>query len=93
MHDAEGPTVVWARRFAHIWVEGEISNYRPASSGHLYFSLKDTDAVLSAVMFRSRAQRLKFEPADGVLVRAHGNISVYPKRGNYQIICESLTTA
>ncbi len=74
----------------NVTVEGEISNWRPASSGHCYFSLKDEDALLSVVMFRSRLASLSFQPADGLKVRATGNISVYPKRGNYQLICESL---
>jgi exodeoxyribonuclease VII large subunit len=74
----------------NVTVEGEISNWRPASSGHCYFSLKDEEALLSVVMFRSRLAALSFQPADGLKVRATGNISVYPKRGNYQLICESL---
>jgi exodeoxyribonuclease VII large subunit len=74
----------------NVTVEGEISNWRPASSGHCYFSLKDEEALLSAVMFRGRLATLSFQPADGLKVRATGNISVYPKRGNYQLICESL---
>ena len=79
--------------FGRVQIEGEISNFRPASSGHLYFSLKDNDAVIQAVMFRGRAMRLDFQPADGHLVIATGNVSVYAKRGNYQIICESLQIA
>jgi exodeoxyribonuclease VII large subunit len=74
----------------NVTVEGEISNWRPASSGHCYFSLKDEEALLSVVMFRSRLASLNFQPADGLKVRATGNISVYPRRGNYQLICESL---
>jgi len=74
----------------NVTVEGEISNWRPASSGHCYFSLKDEEALLSVVMFRSRLASLSFQPADGMKVKATGNISVYPKRGNYQLICESL---
>jgi exodeoxyribonuclease VII large subunit len=74
----------------NVTVEGEISNWRPASSGHCYFSLKDEEALLSVVMFRSRLAALSFQPADGMKVTATGNISVYPKRGNYQLICESL---
>jgi exodeoxyribonuclease VII large subunit len=74
----------------NVTVEGEISNWRPASSGHCYFSLKDEEALLSVVMFRSRLAALSFQPADGMKVQATGNISVYPKRGNYQLICESL---
>jgi exodeoxyribonuclease VII large subunit len=79
--------------FFGITVEGEISNFRPSSTGHLYFSLKDDQAVLSAVMFKNRIFGLTFKPADGMVVRATGNISVYAKRGNYQLICESLQKA
>jgi exodeoxyribonuclease VII large subunit len=79
--------------FPDVSVQGEISNYRPASSGHLYFTLKDRDSILSAVMFRGRAEGLRFTPADGILVRARGPISVYAKRGSYQLICESLERA
>jgi exodeoxyribonuclease VII large subunit len=74
-------------------IEGEISNCRPASSGHLYFTLKDAGAVIQAVMFRTRLRQAGFEPGDGMLVRVRGNISVYPQRGNYQIICETMELA
>lgn len=76
--------------FPYVCVEGEISNFRPASSGHLYFSLKDRDALIQAVMFRGKAMALRFQPADGLLVRVRGALSVYPARGNYQVICESM---
>lgn len=79
--------------FRGVAIEGEISNFRPASSGHLYFTLKDAESMIQAVMFRSRAERLAFTPEDGQLVIARGNISVYPRRGNYQIICDSLELA
>lgn len=79
--------------FSDVAVEGELSNVRPSSTGHLYFTLKDNDAVLSGVMFRSRARSLTFRPEDGQVVIARGNISVYAKRGTYQIICESLEQA
>ena len=79
--------------YAGVEVEGEISNFRPSGAGHLYFTLKDENAALSAVMFRGRANRLDFQPEDGQLVIASGNISVYEKRGVYQIICERLKKA
>ena len=79
--------------FPSVRIEGEISNFRPSSTGHLYFTLKDSRAMISAVMFRSRASRLSFQPEDGQLVIASGSISVYEKRGNYQIICDKLTKA
>lgn len=73
-----------------VVVEGEISNYRPASSGHLYFTLKDEDSQIQAVMFRGDAVRLDFKPADGQMVTIHGRVTVYAKRGNYQIICTAM---
>jgi len=79
--------------FPAITVEGEISNCRPSSTGHLYFTLKDRDAMLQAVMFRNRRGYLNFEPADGMLVVVRGAISVYAQRGNYQIICEAMSVA
>jgi exodeoxyribonuclease VII large subunit len=79
--------------FPNVLVEGEISNCRPAASGHLYFTLKDAGALIQAVMFRAKQRGLGFEPRDGMLVRARGNISVYPQRGNYQIICEGMELA
>ncbi len=79
--------------FPWVTVQGEISNFRPASSGHWYFSLKDQEAVLSIVMFRGRQEALRFTPADGMLVRAAGSVSVYARRGSYQLICESLAKA
>jgi exodeoxyribonuclease VII large subunit len=79
--------------FSKVAVEGEISNCRPASSGHLYFTLKDGGAVIQAVMFRMKQRGLGFEPQDGMLVRVRGNVSVYPQRGNYQIICEGMELA
>ena len=79
--------------YGNVKIEGEISNFRPSSTGHLYFTLKDNDAVISAVMFRGRAAGLDFRPEDGQLVVATGNISVYAKRGTYQIICNSLQKA
>jgi exodeoxyribonuclease VII large subunit len=79
--------------FPDVVIQGEISNFRPSSSGHCYFSLKDLEAVISVVIFRNRIEGLRFQPADGMLVRARGGISVYPKRGSYQLICETLQRA
>jgi exodeoxyribonuclease VII large subunit len=79
--------------FPDVMIEGEISNCRPASSGHLYLTLKDAGAVIQAVMFRTRLRQVAFEPGDGMLVRVRGNVSVYPQRGNYQIICETMELA
>ncbi|MBL8968905.1 MAG: exodeoxyribonuclease VII large subunit [Spirochaetaceae bacterium] len=79
--------------FPAVTVEGEITNCRPASSGHLYFSLKDRQSMLQAVMFRYRTRGLGFEPTDGMLVRARGAITVYAARGQYQLLCEGLERA
>ncbi len=81
------------KRFSLVTVTGEISNCRPASSGHLYFSLKDNNAVLSAAMFRGQLSRLSFVPKDGQKVTITGNISLYEPRGSYQIICHSMLHA
>jgi exodeoxyribonuclease VII large subunit len=71
--------------FLDVWVEGEISNLKPASSGHLYFSLKDNKAQIAAVVFRNDARLLRFRPQDGMKVLARGSLRVYPPRGSYQI--------
>jgi exodeoxyribonuclease VII large subunit len=68
-----------------IWVAGEISNFRAPGSGHLYFTLKDETATLSAVMFQREAKRVGFALADGQAVLARGTITVYEARGQYQI--------
>ncbi|MCB1091511.1 MAG: exodeoxyribonuclease VII large subunit, partial [Verrucomicrobiae bacterium] len=73
-------------RFSDVWVEGEISNYRPHSSGHHYFTLKDARAQLSCVMFRGQARTLPEAIRDGRLVQARGDISVYEARGQYQLV-------
>ncbi|MBQ9205875.1 MAG: exodeoxyribonuclease VII large subunit [Treponema sp.] len=79
--------------FSNITLEGEISNYRPNASGHMYFTLKDEAAQISAVMFRGRAQSLSFVPKDGMKVKCTGSISVYAPRGNYQIIITKMEIA
>lgn len=79
--------------FTNITIEGEISGYRPNSSGHLYFTLKDENAQISAVMFRGKAMSLSFVPKDGMKVRCSGTISVYAPRGNYQIIVSKMEIA
>ncbi len=76
--------------FPAVAVEGEISNLKAASSGHLYFSLKDRDAMLQAVMFRYRSRDLGFEPRDGMKVVARGGVTVYPQRGQYQLLVERM---
>lgn len=79
--------------FSNINLEGEISNYRPNASGHLYFTLKDEGAQISAVMFRGRAAGLDFAPKDGMKVKCSGSVSVYAPRGNYQIIVSKMEIA
>jgi len=79
--------------FTSLSLEGEISNFRPSSTGHWYFSLKDEDAVISAVLFRNRLQQVNCNPVDGMRVIVRGSLSVYEKRGTYQIVCESLEEA
>lgn len=73
--------------FNDIWLKGEISNFKNHSSGHLYFTLKDEGAQISAVMWKGRASSLLFRPTDGMKVIVRGKITVYEPRGNYQIDC------
>jgi exodeoxyribonuclease VII large subunit len=99
---AEGPRVVTVsqfteelralvdREFGVLWISGEISGTKVATSGHYYFTLKDQEAQLKAVCFRGTARYLKFKPQDGVAVIARGRLDVYPGRGDYQLIVESL---
>ncbi len=77
-------------QFPSLWVEGEISNLATAPSGHVYFILKDANAQLSAVMFRGSAGKLNFQLADGQQVVALGAVSVYERRGQYQLIVSQL---
>lgn len=73
-----------------LWVEGEISNCRPAPSGHIYFTLRDANAQLPVVLFRRQAQMLRFRPADGLAVLVRGRVSVYESRGQLQFIAETM---
>ena len=77
-------------QFPAVWVEGEISNLAVAPSGHIYFTLKDAGAQLAAVLFRGGAGKVPFKLADGLQVIATGAISVYDRRGQYQIIVSQL---
>ena len=74
--------------FGELWVEGEISNFRSPSSGHYYFTLKDGESQIRAVIFRFMGRYLKFEPQDGLAVICRGKISVYEPRGEYQLILD-----
>jgi exodeoxyribonuclease VII large subunit len=78
------------RDFSDAWVEGEISNFRAPESGHLYFTLKDGNAQIRVVMFRSSARLLRFRPADGLQVVARGRVTIYEDRGELQISAEYL---
>ena len=76
-----------------VWVAGEVSNFKRAASGHRYFTLKDDQSELSCVMWRSQADSLRFEPQHGDAVLAHGHVSVYEARGQYQLYCDTLQAA
>ena len=79
--------------FPTIRLEGEISGLKVQSSGHIYFSLKDSSSLVSAVMFRGSAQHLSFLPKDGMKVQVSGKISVYPPQGKYQLIVSKMSLA
>ncbi|OWK45291.1 exodeoxyribonuclease VII large subunit [Fimbriiglobus ruber] len=76
--------------FPGVWVTGEVANLVRAASGHIYFTLKDAGATLKCAMFRGFALRLRFDPKDGMSVNARGGITVYPPRGEYQLVVEEL---
>jgi exodeoxyribonuclease VII large subunit len=78
------------QRYGDVWVEGEISNFRPAPSGHVYFTLKDADAQLPIVLFRRHAMLLRFRPEDGLHVLVRGRISIYEQRGQLQLVAETM---
>lgn len=78
-------------RFASVWVEGEISNFKAhAASGHWYFTIKDEAAQLRAACFRTTNKRIRFRPSDGLQVRARGRLTVYEPRGEYQLDVEAI---
>jgi len=76
--------------FTSVWVQGEISNYRPSHSGHLYFALKDRESQISCVMFKTQSRFLKFRPEDGLEVLVWGRVGVYGARGQYQLILDTM---
>jgi len=78
---------------ARIWLEGELSNVARPSSGHLYFTLKDSKAQIRGAMFRSRNQLLRFKPEEGMQVLVRAKISLYEPRGDYQLIAEAMQEA
>ncbi|MGY6517334.1 MAG: exodeoxyribonuclease VII large subunit [Lysobacteraceae bacterium] len=79
--------------FPSIWIEGEVSNLSRPASGHLYFTLKDDRAQVRCALFRSRAGRLAFQPANGQQVQARGRLTLYEPRGDYQLVLETLEDA
>jgi exodeoxyribonuclease VII large subunit len=81
------------KQYPSVWIQGEISNFKAAPSGHYYFTLKDANAQIRCVMFRIQGRFLKFKPQDGVNVIAWGRLSVYPARGDYQLILDTMEPA
>ena len=79
--------------FPFVWICGEISNFRVPGSGHYYFTLKDENAQIAAVMFRGHHRQMKFVPEDGMSIIGLGRLSVYEPRGSYQIILEYIEPA
>jgi len=77
-------------QFSEIGLEGEISNFKAATSGHLYFSLKDANSQIRCVLFRGMAQKLRFKPEDGLSVLLFGRVTVYELRGEYQILVDHM---
>ena len=76
-----------------LWVRGEISNFSQPRSGHLYFTLKDSESAMRCVMWKPSAMRLRFIPTDGMLVEAHGAMSIYPAQGQVQLYVDALRPA
>lgn len=79
--------------FAGVWVVGEISNLAKPASGHIYFTLKDQDAQIRCALFRQHALRVREALRDGVAIKAHGKVSIFEGRGDYQLIVERLEPA
>ena len=78
------------RAFSDLWIEGEISDLRPAASGHVYFTIKDESAQLSAVLFRRQAALLRFRPENGLHILLRGRLSVFEQRGQMQVVAEHI---
>ncbi len=81
------------RAFPLVRLEGELSNFKIAASGHWYFSLKDEGAIIQGVMFRGDNQRVEFTPRDGDKVEITGPVTVYERQGRYQVLCRSMRSA
>ena len=88
-----GLTRVVEEAYSDVWVEGELSNFSRAASGHCYFTLKDGDAQISCVMWRHLTKYVFFEPEDGLQVQLHGDASVYERRGDLQLMVQSMRLA
>jgi exodeoxyribonuclease VII large subunit len=86
----ESVRVLLEDAYRDVWVEGEISNFHAHRSGHFYFSLKDSRGQIAAVMFRGRNRSLRFQPEDGLLVVARATVSLYPPRGTFQLIVDTM---
>src|SRR5436309_13929938 len=82
--------VILEGRFPSVLVKGEVSNLRSPSSGHLYFTLKDADACLDAVLFRTEARRLRFSVQNGLSLVARGRLDLYEPQGRYQLVCDTV---
>ena len=78
------------RRFSSVWIEGEITDFYDADSGHWYFSLHDSDSQIKAACYKGANWRIRFKPFNGLQVRVRGKLTVYEPRGEYQILVESL---
>ena len=78
------------REIGSVWVEGEVSNFHAAPSGHLYFTMKDADSQLKSAMFRPQARLLKFRPENGMHIIARGRLTIYETRGDLQLMVETL---
>lgn len=78
--------IIIENTFLEVWVEGEVSNFTHHSSGHMYFTLKDENSIIQAVIFRNAADGMKFKLEDGIKIVCFGRVSVYEKRGQYQVI-------
>ncbi|HUP31201.1 MAG TPA: exodeoxyribonuclease VII large subunit, partial [Usitatibacter sp.] len=80
-------------QFETLWVAGELSNVKYASSGHWYFCLKDAGAAVDCALFRTRAQFLDFKPENGMQVEVRARVTLYEPRGSYQLVVEELRRA
>src|SRR5262245_25181090 len=76
--------------FPPVWVSGEVSDFSQSHAGHMYFTLKDSQAQIKAVIWRTAASRVRFKMEDGLDVLCHGSLDVYPPRGTYQLVIRSI---